>query len=91
MPAVGLEPTRPREQQILSLPCMPFHHAGNPRRLYYTPRRRVKVEALAKDFATMNGLYQSRPCTDEDRHSIMGLESWAMALELWAWNADSSE
>lgn len=28
MPAVGLEPTRPREQQILSLPCMPFHHAG---------------------------------------------------------------
>ena len=29
MPAVGLEPTRPREQQILSLPCMPFHHAGS--------------------------------------------------------------
>lgn len=28
MPAVGLEPTRPRGQQILSLPCMPFHHAG---------------------------------------------------------------
>ena len=28
LPAVGLEPTRPRGQQILSLPCMPFHHAG---------------------------------------------------------------
>ena len=28
MPAEGLEPSSHRWQQILSLPCMPFHHAG---------------------------------------------------------------
>ena len=28
VPAVGLEPTRPLGQQILSLPRLPFRHAG---------------------------------------------------------------
>ena len=28
MPAVGLEPTRCCQQQILSLPRLPFRHAG---------------------------------------------------------------
>lgn len=28
LPAVGLEPTRPLGQQILSLPRLPFRHAG---------------------------------------------------------------
>ena len=30
VPREGLEPSRPCEQQILSLPCLPFHHQGNP-------------------------------------------------------------
>ena len=28
VPREGLEPSRPCEQQILSLPCLPFHHQG---------------------------------------------------------------
>lgn len=28
MPKVGLEPTRPCDQKILSLSCIPFHHLG---------------------------------------------------------------
>lgn len=29
VPSEGLEPSRPCGQQILSLPCLPFHHKGN--------------------------------------------------------------
>ncbi len=29
VPREGLEPSRPCEQQILSLPCLPFHHQGS--------------------------------------------------------------
>ena len=32
LPAVGLEPTRGRPQKILSLPRLPFRHAGLPAR-----------------------------------------------------------
>ena len=28
VPAAGLEPARPFGQEILSLRCLPFHHAG---------------------------------------------------------------
>lgn len=35
MPAEGLEPSSHRWQQILSLPCMPFHHAGDVSSIYY--------------------------------------------------------
>jgi hypothetical protein len=28
VPAAGLEPARPCGQEILSLRCLPFHHAG---------------------------------------------------------------
>jgi hypothetical protein len=28
VPAAGLEPARPYGQEILSLQCLPFHHAG---------------------------------------------------------------
>ncbi len=52
VPAEGLEPSRPRGQQILSLPCMPFHHAGLEYvgLLYYGPGRRVKASDGAGPF-----------------------------------------
>ena len=28
MPRAGLEPARPYDQEILSLPCLPLHHRG---------------------------------------------------------------
>ena len=31
VPAAGLEPARPSGLEILSLLCLPFHHAGNVR------------------------------------------------------------
>jgi hypothetical protein len=42
LPAEGLEPSSHRWQQILSLPCMPFHHAGGGSFLLW-PEKPVKV------------------------------------------------
>lgn len=28
MPMTGLEPAPSKEEQILNLPCLPFHHIG---------------------------------------------------------------
>jgi membrane-associated phospholipid phosphatase len=54
VPAEGLEPSRHRWQQILSLPCMPFHHAGGESFLLwgkysvkaYHPSRRLRGTSL---------------------------------------------
>ena len=42
VPKVGLEPTRPRGHQILSLACLPFHHFGLIYHYYITFFRFVK-------------------------------------------------
>ena len=37
VPVVGLEPTRPRGQQILSLHRLPFRHTGMLKSIQYSP------------------------------------------------------
>ena len=43
VPAVGLEPTRPLGQQILSLPRLPFRHAGEIEYCLKSPLQTVKA------------------------------------------------
>ena len=58
VPREGLEPSRPCEQQILSLPCLPFHHQGRCRTLRLKvrsdePRALLKSGAKVLTFFNM--------------------------------------
>ena len=70
MPAVGLEPTRPRRQQILSLPCMPFHHAGG---LFYSIRKGVLCKDGCFDVNKMILVYNClrRACSGQEEELRM--------------------
>lgn len=53
MPAMGLEPIRGCPQQILSLPRLPFRHAGlvvfNSRNIYYHTRQKESSKRTIKN------------------------------------------
>jgi hypothetical protein len=51
VPEVGVEPTRPFEQRILSPPCLPFHHSGPTRIMPGTVWRAGTIDRVAAFFA----------------------------------------
>ena len=53
VPKVGLEPTRPCGQEILSLPCLPFHHSGRYRTAVLHLRPRAESNCRIRDLQSL--------------------------------------